>query len=142
MDTSLIGRAKELQVAGLLVSEGIYVYYPLVDVGFDLVASNAAGTLFIPVQVKFKETRTGFALKRGDAEQFVVSEAVLAFGTASQTEGLSDFWFIPAVMWRENVKDTGRADDKLVAYFSDGTEWAARYKGRDGLRAAFAQLLR
>jgi hypothetical protein len=57
-DTSLIGKAKELQVASQLVAAGIYVYFPLLDNGFDLLAANQTGTRFLPVQVKYKKRRT------------------------------------------------------------------------------------
>jgi hypothetical protein len=35
-DTSLIGRAKELEVAGMLIRNGIYVFWPFVDTVADL----------------------------------------------------------------------------------------------------------
>jgi hypothetical protein len=43
IDTSLIGRAKELEVAGMLVRNGIYVFWPLLDKGTDLLATNQYG---------------------------------------------------------------------------------------------------
>jgi hypothetical protein len=69
-DISLIGKAKELQAASQLVVTGIYAYFPHLDNGFDLLASNQSGTCFIPVQVKYKRTRTGFRLHSNDVTKF------------------------------------------------------------------------
>lgn len=141
MDTTLIGRAKELQVASLLIAEGIYVFWPLVDVGFDLVASNASGTLFMPVQVRFRETRTGFTLNRSEIEKFATAKAILAFGSKSGESDASDFWFMTAGEWKTHANDKNRGDGRVSVYFSDGTEWFAGHKGKDGLKRAFKDLL-
>ena len=79
-NTQLIGKAKELEVAGLLVANSIYVYLPLIDNGYDLLASNRKGTKFIPVQVKWKKTRSGLTLTKKDIARFTKTSVVLAFG--------------------------------------------------------------
>jgi hypothetical protein len=95
VDTALIGKAKELQVAGRLVAAGLYVYFPLVDNGFDLVVSNKSGSLFVPVQVKFKQKRSGFSLKKDDVKKFLdAKKTVVVFGSDSESSS-SNFWFFP-----------------------------------------------
>jgi hypothetical protein len=87
----LIGKAKELYVATLLVAERLHVYIPLVDNGFDLMVTSSAGAKFLSVQVKYKNSRTGFSLRRADAARFEKANAVIAFGTGEA--GLNNFYF-------------------------------------------------
>ncbi|HEX5442977.1 MAG TPA: hypothetical protein VFW87_04070, partial [Pirellulales bacterium] len=49
-NTLLVGRAKELEVAGMLIRNGIYVFWPLVDPGADLLATNRDASRCVPVQ--------------------------------------------------------------------------------------------
>lgn len=137
--TLLIGRAKELYVATLLVGERLHVYLPLVDNGFDLLVTSSDGTKFLPVQVKYKNSRTGFSLKRADVDQFVKANAVIAFG--SGTADLENFYFFPAKEWVRQAEDRARGDDKLVVYMAKSQEWAARFKGSRGIHAAFKSVL-
>src|SRR6185312_12377382 len=53
VDTALVGRAKELEVAGVLIRNGIFVFWPLVDKGTDLLATNRDCSICIPVQVRY-----------------------------------------------------------------------------------------
>lgn len=118
-----------------MIAEGIYVFWPLVDVGFDLVASNASGTIFMPVQVRFRETRTGFTLKSSEIERFATAKAILAFGSKSPDGDASDFWFITTDEWKAHSSDKNRGDGRVSVYFSDGTEWFAGHKGKPVLSA-------
>ena len=133
--TLLIGKAKELYVATLLVNEHLHVYFPLVDNGFDLLVTSRDGTKFLPVQVKYKQSRTGFSLKRSDAEKFIQANAVIAFG--SGVAELDNFYFFPAKEWAEKAEDRSRGDDKIVVYQSSDQVWASQYKGEAGIKRAF-----
>lgn len=140
-ESSLIGKAKELYVATLLVGRKLHVYFPLVDNGFDLVVGKRDGTDFIPVQVKYKAVRSGFSLERNDAERFAEAGAVLAFGSGDKLDE-EKFYFFPAAEWLEVAqgRDRARKDEKLVVYSQDA-EWAKRYCGQRGIDEAFKRLL-
>lgn len=140
-ESSLIGKAKELYVATLLVGRKLHVYFPLVDNGFDLVVTKRDGTDFIPVQVKYKAARSGFSLERNDAEKFAEAGAVLAFGSGDDLDE-DQFYFFPAEEWLElaQSQDRGRKDEKLVVYLAESAEWAERYCGRRGIDEAFKRL--
>jgi len=143
-DNQLIGKAKELHVASILVAHGLYVYFPLVDNGFDLIGSNRKGTKFIPIQVKYQESRAAFALKKKDVERLKSTGVVLAFGSKGEGFGNSEYWFIPFSDWDEKKKvgknGKPRKDKKLVVYFADDREWPKLYKGEKGIAKAFAYL--
>ena len=140
-ETALIGKAKELYVATLLVGRRLHVYFPLVDNGFDLIVTTPDGGRFLPVQVKYKAKRTGFSLKRCDAERFAKVDAVLAFG--SESARADQFYFFPAREWmkRATQQDRNRGDDKLVAYMT-GDEWEKPFQGEAGIDLAFEAVLR
>lgn len=140
-ETALIGKAKELYVATLLVGRRLHVYFPLVDNGFDLIVSKPDGSEFLPVQVKYKAERTGFSLKRCDAIRFSKVGAVLAFGSEAARE--DHFYFFPAADWmkRATEQDRHRGDDRLVAYIN-GDGWEKPYLGEMGINLAFARVLR
>lgn len=137
--TALIGKAKELYVATLLVAEHLHVYFPLVDNGFDLVVASKDGTKFLPVQVKYKSSRTGFSLNRSDAEKFGNCKAVLAFG--SETADIDNFYFFPAEEWASKSEDRERGDNKIVVYLTKHEKWAEDFRGKVGLLRAFGSLL-
>ena len=141
-ESSLIGKAKELYVATLLVDRKLHVYFPLVDNGFDLVVSKRDGSDFIPVQVKYKAVRSGFTLDRDDARKFADADAVLAFGSGSELD-VRQFYFIPAREWLALAQnqDTQRGDNKLVVYLTQSSEWAKKFCGREGIETAFGRLL-
>lgn len=137
--TLLIGKAKELYVATLLVGKHLHVYFPLVDNGFDLLVTSKDGAKFLPVQVKYKNSRSGFALKRADAEKFRQCNAVLAFGSQEADE--DSFYFFSAAEWWSKVDDRGRADDKVVVYLNGNEDWASKFRGEAGIDIAFDSLL-
>jgi hypothetical protein len=141
-DTALIGKAKELYVATLLVARKLHVYFPLVDNGFDLIATSPDASRFLPIQVKYKAERSGFALKRTDADRFGAVDAVLAFGSEKADE--DSFYFFPGREWLKiaTAQDRGRGDEKLVVYLAESREWAEEFRGHAGIDRAFASLLR
>lgn len=136
--TSLIGKSKELYVASLLVAKNLHVYFPLVDTGFDLVAVSPDGKQFLPIQVKYKQLRTGFTLSRRDCEKFRNCDAVLAFGSGKAD--IESFYFFPSKVWAKKAEDRRRADDKVVVYLSEHEKWAEKYKGNVGLELAFRKV--
>jgi hypothetical protein len=139
--TLLIGKAKELYVATLLVARHLHIYFPLVDNGFDLLVTNNDGTRILPVQVKYKNTRSGFSLKRADAEKFIRCNAVLAFGSGAAED--PEFYFFPAKEWASKAEDRDRGDDMRVIYLAsaENQEWAKRFLGKQGIDLAFASVL-
>lgn len=137
--TALIGKAKELYVATLLVAEHLNVYFPLVDTGFDLLVASKDGTKFLPVQVKYKSSRTGFTLNRSDAKKFETCNAVLAFG--SEAADIDNFYFFPAKEWASKSEDRGRGDNKVVVYLTQHGKWADEFRGKAGLLRSFDSLL-
>lgn len=140
MSTSLlIGKAKELHVATLLVAKHLHVYFPFVDNGFDLLVSSADGTKILPVQVKYKQTRTGFSLKRGDVEKFEACNAVLAFG--SGTADASSFYFFPAKEWASRAENRQRADEMVVVSLKENAAWIEQFLGESGINLAFKAVL-
>ena len=141
-NTSLIGKAKELFVATLLVNRKLHVFLPLVDNGFDLVVARPDGRGFLPVQVKYKAFRSGFSLDRDDARKFVEANAVLAFGAGEELRE-ENYFFIPAKAWMEAAatQDTERQDNKLVVRLALSNEWAEQFRGSKGIDAAFKGLL-
>ena len=138
-NTLLIGKAKELYVATLLVAEHLHVYLPLVDNGFDFIVSSPDGTKFLPVQVKYKSTRTGFGLKRIDAKKFKKAKAVIVFGSGDAQ--LENFYFFPADEWANAAEDLQRGDDKLVIYLANSADWVSQYKGKAGIKKAFKSVM-
>lgn len=141
-DTSLIGKAKELHAASQLIAAGIYVYFPLVDNGFDLLASNQTGTAFLPVQIKYKKSRTGFTLHRADVQKFEKAGAVVVFGSGGDN-GRTDFWYFPIAVWMTRAQDRDRSDEKVAVYLTkdDNRQWASQYLNESGISRAFASLL-
>ena len=141
----LIGKAKELYVATLLVARHLHVYFPLVDNGFDLLVSNSDGTKFIPVQVKYAQAGTNFSLIRKDADKFKACNAVLAFGIG--TAEINDFYFFPASAWAKKANDRAprkehaRDDGKLVVYRKKDQEWVKKFVGKHGIDLAFKSVL-
>ncbi|WP_418119106.1 hypothetical protein [Variovorax sp. 350MFTsu5.1] len=140
--TLLIGKAKELFVATVLVGRHLHVYLPLVDNGFDLVVTSPDGSRHLPVQVKYRAKITGFNLDREDATRFAEAGAVLAFGSKEANE--QEFFFFPAKEWLQVAQqyDRNRRDNKLVVYLSKSAEWAEGYRGQAGIDRCFAGLIR
>lgn len=144
VDTSLLGRAKELHAASILIANKVYVYQPLVDNGFDLLASNRTGTQFIPVQVRFKSKRTGFTIEQDELEKFQQAGAVLAFCSLSPIPGdgvktdETIFWFVGIEEFIKAARQRG--DGKHVVTWSEypgHKDWL----GKDGIAKAFKAVL-
>jgi hypothetical protein len=140
-DSSMIGKAKELAVAGQLVRAGIHIFMPLVDNGIDLIAASRDGKVFVPVQVKYKQSRSGFTLHSAKAETYD-KDAVLAFGSAAdEDEGEEPFYFFKVREWLDAAREqaTGRLDEKISIYIArTDPQWLNQRKGERGMRLAFA----
>ena len=139
--TLLIGKSKELFVASQLAARHLHIYFPLVDNGFDFVVSNPTATAFVPVQVKYKNSRSGFTLKRTDVDRYLPSDAVVVFSSGQST--LDETYFFPFADWlgRARQEDRNRSDGKLSVYISSSGEWAERFRGEKGLSLAFSSVL-
>ena len=138
MQTSLIGKAKELEVASILVKNGLYVFFPLVDAGVDLVVTNEKASAFIPVQVKYRASEPALALNQSDIARFVGTKVVLAYviGTGKSQKT----WFVPFQRWYDRSKDKKRRDGKVYVTISENEEWLRSYKDDAGVRNAFEEL--
>ena len=138
-NAALIGKAKELYIAYLLFEQGLYVYTPLLDSGFDFLVTDKNHKKIVPLQVKYKKERTGFSLLESDVEKFSQARAVIAFGDGDAN--LENFYFIPADKFTKKASDYKREDKKLVIRFSEEKNWATQFKGEDGLKKAFAEII-
>ena len=136
MDTSLIGKAKELEVAGILVRNGLYVFFPLVDAGVDLVITNRAARKFIPVQVKYRASDPALGLTKQDITRFQNTETVVAFVIGNRS------WFIPFQYWKDLSVDPNRADERVYVTISRNEDALAKFEGDAGAKLAFESLLK
>ncbi|HEX4985156.1 MAG TPA: hypothetical protein VFV71_03700 [Burkholderiales bacterium] len=136
--SSLIGKAKELEVASTLVANGVYVFFPLVDAGFDLIAANRTGTEFVPVQVKFRERDPALNLLPKDVVNFTGTNVVVAWVIGSGPRVRQ--WFIPFREWQTKAKAPNRKDGLAYITIGEHAEWLAQFEGETGVRRAFAKL--
>jgi hypothetical protein len=137
---SLIGKAKELEVAGVLISHGLYVFFPLVDAGFDLVVTNRAGAHFVPVQVKFRAKDPALGLLKKDRENFEHTDVVIAWviGLPPNTR----VWFIPYQEWkRMATTPKGRRDGLAYITIRENEARLAKFEGETGIRRAHRKRL-
>jgi len=141
MDKSLIGKAKELEVASMLVDAGFYVFWPFVDKGYDLIVTNEEGRKFVPIQVKYRgEENTALALYKSDAVKFHGKEVFLAFLTGKQPN--QKVWLLPFDKWEEMRVDRNRGDNLLYVTISKNEERLKAFEGDNGLsflRAMFEE---
>ena len=138
MDTTLVGRAKELEVAGRLIRNGIYVFLPLVDSGADLLAANRDASNVVPVQVKYRSEAANLNLhKKKDLPRFEKSNTVVAFviGITKQR-----FWFISFRDWHSKAVDNHRRDDLVFVPIRENEKWLSKFEGDAGLRFVFKKL--
>lgn len=139
VDTSLTGRAKELEVASALTRNGIYVFLPIVDKGADLVAANCTGTLFVPVQVRFRANGPGLDLKRSDVVRFSAARTVIAFLVGEGQAAKS--WYVPILAFRSRAADNDRRDDLLFITINKHRQWLQKFEGDTGIRRTFRRLI-
>jgi hypothetical protein len=137
-DTSLIGRAKELEVAGVLIRNGIYVFWPLVDTGADLLATNRDASICIPVQVKYSSNAPALNLYKTDIVRFERPNTVIAFLIGAGKEQHS--WFLPYDVWRTKAVDKNRRDGCVYVQIGRNAKLLAEYKGDAGARRALSKL--
>lgn len=138
-DTSLIGRAKELEVAGMLIRNGIYVFWPLVDTGADLLATNRDASRCTPVQVKYAARLSSLGLTKADKGRFAKPNTVLAFVVDQSDKQRT--WFLPFQEWSKKCVDTNRRDERIYVPIAENAEWLTKFEGDAGIRRAFGPLL-
>lgn len=134
--TSLIGKAKELEVAGMLIAQGLYVFYPFVDTGFDLVVTNRAGRIFIPVQVKYRTRDPALNLLPLSMASLEGTNAVVAWLIGKKESS----WFVPFNVWKEKAVGTNRVDGMRYITISRNRAWLGQYEGITGITTAFESL--
>jgi len=134
-DSSLLGRSKELEVAGALIRNGIYVYYPLVDTGADLVAANREATAFIPVQVRYRAASPALNLFRKEVVRFKGTNSVIAFLVGGTS------WYLQFSKWVTKAVDPDRRDQRVYVRIAENQRWLAQFEGDVGLRQTFSLLV-
>jgi hypothetical protein len=140
MDTALIGKAKELEVAGLLVRNGLYVFFPLVDTGADLVVADRLGRHFVPVQVKYRRKDPALGLYKKDVERFAGTNTVLAF--INGVDNSQRRWFIPYSRWRKKATDRLNTPHRMAyVTISKSEDWLRQYEGDGAIKRVFSKLL-
>lgn len=138
-DTSLIGRAKELEVAGMLIRNGIYVFWPLVDTGADLLATNRDASRCIPVQVKYAAKKSALGLTKADMGRFAKPNTVLVFVVGQADKQRT--WFLPFQEWSKKCVDTNRRDERIYVPIAENADWLAKFEDDAGIRRVFSELL-
>lgn len=133
--TGLIGRAKEFRVAARLIESGLYVYFPLVDHGIDLVVTDAEWQSFVPLQIRYRQSSPGLGLTKKEADRFQRRNMFLIYLLG---EGQNErIWFIPYDVWRSHAKDKNRRDRRLYVTVSEAESegWLRDYADEAGIRA-------
>ncbi|HET6884176.1 MAG TPA: hypothetical protein VFI31_28735 [Pirellulales bacterium] len=138
-DTTLIGRAKELEVAGMLIRNGIYVFWPLVDTGADLLATNRDASRCMPVQVRYAAKRSALGITRAEAKRFAKPNTVLAFVVGKGNK--QHTWFLPFDEWKKKYVDTNRRDGRIYVRITENVQWLGQFEGDAGILRTFSQLL-
>ncbi|GEM_PF-4811553 len=131
MDSSLSGKAKELEIASMLVDAGFYVYWPFVDTGFDLVITNDKGEHFIPIQVKYYKKTPALGLTKSHAAKFEGEKVFLAFLIGKGPE--RRLWLLPFERWRKLAVDKRRKDNMLYVTISKNEKKLEAFEGKNGL---------
>jgi hypothetical protein len=137
-NSALVGRAKELEVASLLIRHKIYVFFPLVDSGADLLAANRDASVVVPIQVKYRSKDPGLCLNSKDLPGFDRANTVLAFIIGAREQRC---WFIPYRDWKSKSVDNKRRDKRVFVPIQKNSDWLKKYEGDAGVRLAFRQLL-
>ena len=138
---ALVGKATEIEIASSLVGAGLYVFFPLVDAGFDLVVTNRKGTAYLPVQVKFRASNPALGLNPRECANFEGTNVVLVWiiGTGDDARR----WFIPYKKWKERAIAPKRRKDGLVyLQISENEGWLRRFQGARGIQRSFSKLLK
>jgi hypothetical protein len=132
-DTTLIGRAKELEVASLLISNDLYVFFPFVDNGFDLIVGNKDCSKLIPIQVKYRKTESSLCLQKKDVSKFKGKDVLLVYliGVGENQQ----IWLIPFLEWESRSSDRGRKDERIYVEIQKNSEFLMRFKGECGISA-------
>jgi len=129
--TQLIGRAKELEIAGQLIREGLLVFFPLVDLGADLVVAAPSMRRFLPVQVKYRKHDPALGLDKPHIGRMENTNLVLAFIIGADSE--THTWYIPLHDFHQKVQDLRRRDKKVYITIGQNTEWLNQYEGKRGI---------
>ena len=140
LKTSTFGAsASEVKLQEL--AAGLYVFFPLLDAGFDLVVTNRRGASFIPVQVKFREREPALGLLPKDRSNFEGTNVVLAWLIGSGEKGRK--WYVPFDDWcSKAVAPPGRKDGLAYITISENEDWLFQFEGNAGIQRTFGRLLK
>ena len=129
--TGLIGRAKEFRVAADLMANGLYVFYPLVDTGIDLVVTAHGSRKFVPIQVRYRFSSSGLGLKRTEQSRFRDRGLFLAYVRGTYPD--ERLWYVPFERWDKHAKDLDRRDQWVYVTISESEKWLAVCAGNAGM---------
>ncbi len=125
-DSSLKGKAKELYVASLLTQHGFYVYWPLVNRGYDLICTNRDEKRFLAVQVKYRTKKGSLDLEVTDCRRFAGRSVLLAY---IMGEGPDDHvWLIPFDEWQRKAEDRRRGDGLVCLNVNRNKRWLRQFE--------------
>jgi hypothetical protein len=127
----LIGRAKEFRVAADLMANGLYVFYPLVDTGVDLVVTAHGSIRYIPIQVRYRMSSSGLGLKRSEQLRFRGRGLFLAYVIGTYPN--ERLWYVPFERWDKYAKDLDRRDQWVYVTISESEKWLGDCVGKAGI---------
>jgi len=136
--TLLLGKSKELEIAGQLTRHGLLVYFPFVDIGADLVVSGEDMSRFIPIQVKYRKSNPAIGLEKEYLERLSGKKMVLAFIIG--TGGNSGTWYIPLTEFKKKAKAPARKDNRVYISINENRKWLEKFEGENGLLRLKKQL--
>jgi len=130
--TQLIGKAKELEIAGQFTRHGLLVFSPFVDTGADLVVSDQSMRRFLPIQVKYRARNPGIGLEQGYVERLMGINLILVFIIGKGNN--SGTWYIPLSDFSKKAKKPpNRKDNRMYITVNDNLRWLEKYKGDNGV---------
>ena len=119
-------------VASALKVNGVRAYLSVVNKGVNLVASNRAHTVFIPVRIE--ACKSGLDVRRDEAKPLVGAHGVLAFLLDERTS-----YYVPVSEYLEMAEDRGESGMRLDV--AAHAKWLKKYEGHAGVKRVFAKLL-
>ncbi len=125
-DSSLKGKAKELYVASLLTHHGFYVYWPLVDRGYDLICTNKDAKKSLAVQVKYQAKGGSLDLRKAHCRRFSGRSVLLAYVVGEGSD--AHLWFIPFEEWQQKAEDRKRDDGLICLNINRNKQWLSQFE--------------
>lgn len=123
------------EVASALIVNGLRAYLSVVNKGVNLVATNRAHTMFVPVKISACES--GLDVKRDEVKPLIEANGVVAFLLENGEERTS--YYFPAAEYLARAEDRGESG--LRVDLDRDADWLNLHEGHAGVRRTFAKLL-